>query len=793
MPRRKSIKKVKINSKTGRTSSIKRTPPKQGKKILQSTLIIKKINVTKPQGILARLKSSIKSFFGKSRSKKALVFLVISIGFFVWLFWGVPLPTNLASETLPVSTKIYDRNGKLIYEIFADQRRTPITLTELPQDLKDATIAIEDKDFYKHYGYSLTGITRAAYSTVFKQKLQGGSTITQQLVKNALLSPERTIKRKLQEFALSMIVETIYSKDQILEMYLNQIPYGSTTYGIEAASEHYFGKPAKELNLSESALLAGLTQAPTKYSPFGVHPERAKERQLTVIRRMVEDGYITEEEAESAKNTELKFSEIEDSEATHFALWVKELLAEKYGDKVVEQGGLRVYTTLDIELQQYAQGEVAKEIEKLSKLDVGNGAALVTRPGSGEILAMVGSKDYFANDEDGKVNIIFAKRQPGSSIKPLNYALAIKDKRITPSTPLIDVPTCFVTAGLPSYCPKNYDGGFHGAVQTRFALGNSYNIPAVRVLALNGTENFIDFATSMGITTFNDPKNYGLSLTLGGGEVMPYDMAVAFGVFANSGVKQPLYPILKVEDWRGKVLEENKTEELDGERVLEPGVAYLISHILLDNNARSGAFGSSSFLVVSGHPEVSVKTGTTNDRRDNWTIGYTPQILVVTWVGNNDNSPMGGAVSGVSGASPIWNRIIKNALDRAEKGAFNSQDKGHAWPNQPDDVVGANICIDTGNAPGTPEDPNATTGGCATRFEYFLKDAIGARVDAGRKDFPIDKTTGLLAKEDTPPENIEMQNKFVIIDPLGSSYCFDCQATQSATIRYPIIFSKKTN
>ena len=292
---------------------------------------------------------------------------------------------------------------------------------------------------------------------------------------------------------------------------MNQIPYGSTAYGVEAASEMYFNKSAKDLSLAEASLLAGLTQAPTRYSPFGANPDLAKGRQEVVLTRMVEDGVISEEEADIARKEELVFAEPEDLKAPHFALWIKEQLAETYGDAVVEQGGLRVKTTLDLDLQEFAQEAVAEEVADLSDLKVGNGAAIVTRPGSGEILAMVGSKDYFAEDEDGKVNIILAERQPGSSIKPLNYALGIKDEKITASTPLADVPTCFGVAGQKAYCPRNYDYTYHGPQQVRFSLGNSFNIPAVRVLALNGIENFVDFATELGITTWHDPSNYGLS------------------------------------------------------------------------------------------------------------------------------------------------------------------------------------------------------------------------------------------------------------------------------------------
>ncbi|KKU48999.1 hypothetical protein A2197_02580 [Candidatus Woesebacteria bacterium RIFOXYA1_FULL_48_16] len=730
-----------------------------------------------------RMRTSLKNTY----TRKKLIFFSVLIGVFLWLFWGVPLPTNLSSDEYPVSTKLFDRTGKLIYEIYSDKRRTPIKLDDLPDYVKESTIAIEDKDFYKHYGFSYSGIARAAYNIVIQRKLQGGSTLTQQLVKNVLLSPERTIRRKLREFFLTIVVEGVYSKNQILEMYLNQIPYGSTAYGIEAAAGLYFDKSAKDLSLAEAALLAGLPAAPSRYSPFGSRPELAKGRQETVLRRMVEEGYVSQEEADKAKEEELHFSEITPLKAPHFALWIKEQLAEKYGEKVVEQGGLRVTTTLDLELQEFAQETVATEVAKLKNQRVGNGAAIVTRPKTGEILAMVGSKDYFAEDEDGKFNVIVSgKRQPGSSIKPLNYALALRDERITAATAIADVPTCFNVIGQPLYCPGNYDNTFHGLVQARFALGNSYNLPAVRVLALNGVENFVEFAKEMGLATLTDPANYGLSLTLGGGEVRPYDMATAFGVLANGGVKQPLISILKVEDWKGKVYEEVDSGkiELSGERVLSPDVAFIVSHILHDNNARSQAFGETSFLNVRGHPEVSVKTGTTNDRRDNWTVGYTKYATVIVWVGNNDYTPMGGAVSGVSGASPIWNRIMREVLDKAEDGLYDEDEEGHAWPSQTEGVVGANICTTTGYLP-TGDEANP---GCPTRFEYFLRGTIPSKTDTGeRQDIPIDKTTGQMAPADFPPELIETQNHPIYTDPLGTLYCLDCPiASASATIRYPL-------
>lgn len=743
---------------------------------------VKRKKKPKKPSISKRIKNWI-----KRRSKKTKFLLFIILPAFttlnLWLFWGIPSPFDLDSRSYPVSTKIFDRNGQLIFEFFADQRRTPIKVEDLPQHVIDATIAIEDKDFYTHHGFDVMGIARALYNTVFKNKLQGGSTLSQQLVKNALLTPERTIKRKAQEFALTLAVETIHSKREILELYLNQIPYGSTAYGIDAAAELYFGKNSQDLTLSEATLLAGLTAAPTRYSPFGANPDLASNRQGTVLRRMLEDGYISERQANYVKSDSIRYAKAEVPKAPHFSLWIKDQLVEKYGQIQVEQGGLRVTTTLDLSLQEYAQEVVKEELASLAKYDVGNGAVLITKPSTGEILTMVGSKDWNATDEDGKVNIIFANRQPGSSIKPLNYALAIRDHKITPSTVLADVPTCFLVVGQKAYCPRNYDGSFHGAAQARFALGNSYNIPAVKVLALNGLENFVDFSKDMGITTFTDPSNYGLSLTLGGGEVKPFDMAVAFGIFANSGIKQPLISILRVEDWKGNLLGETQVNELEGDRILTSDITFLISHILHDNNSRSQAFGTSSFLRVKGHPEVSVKTGTTNDRRDNWTIGYTAHALAVAWVGNNDNTPMKAAVSGVSGASPIWNTVILEALDKAEEGFYGEDDTGHAWPRQPDGVAGRNVCWTTGNlVSGPKEDP-----GCPSRFEYFLKDNLPATNVEIRQDLQIDRTLTELVNKDTLPENIETQNHPIIYDPLGILFCLDCAIpTKSVTISYPL-------
>jgi len=672
----------------------------------------------------------------------------------VWIFKDLPSPTRLSSS--PSSSLIYDRNGKLLYEIYAEKNRTPVSLKDLPEYIKWATIASEDKNFYRHHGFDFGGVLRAAYNIIFHQTLQGGSTITQQLVKNVLLTPERTLHRKIREIILTYLVEVIYSKDRILEMYLNQAPYGGTAWGIQAAAQTYFNKDAKDLTLAESSLLAGLPASPTRFSPFGAHPELAQQRQERVLQLMVEDGYLDESSKLKVQSSELVYAPPSVGiKAPHFVLYVKDLLAEKYSDTVVEQGGLKVTTTLDLDLQNFAQDTVATEVAKLKKLKVGNGAALVTNPKTGEILAMVGSKDYFAKDIDGNVNVTLRPRQPGSSIKPLNYALAFSKGTLTAATVLNDIPTCFKVAGQPLYCPVNYDGQFHGPVQARFALGNSYNIPAVKVLAMNGLTDFVASASAMGIATFKDPQNYGLSLTLGGGEVKMVDMATAFSAFANLGIRQDLWAIKKVEDQAGKVIFEQKEQE--GPRVLSMEVAYLIDHILLDNNARSAAFGPSSFLVVKNHPEVAVKTGTTNDLRDNWTIGWTPSVLVATWVGNNDNTAMSYVASGVTGASPIWNKIIGQAL----------KNKTQQWPLKPDGIIGAQVCNVSGKLP-NPDSP------CPTRFEYFAPGTVPTEMENLNTDVEVDKTTRQLATDKTPPENRETQNHPAIFDPLGIPYCLDC-------------------
>ncbi|MFA5769919.1 MAG: PBP1A family penicillin-binding protein [Patescibacteria group bacterium] len=591
---------------------------------------------------------------------------------------NLPSPYNIGKINYPLSTHIYDRNDVLLYEIYREQNRTPVNLKELPVYVAQATIAIEDKDFYRHQGVAIfSGIIRAVKEMVINRNLQGGSTITQQLVKTALLTPERTITRKVKEMILALWTEKIYSKEKILEMYLNQVPYGGSSYGIEEASKTYFGKKAKDLTLEEAALLAGLPQAPSLYSPY-INPEAALKRRNDVLNSMKSQGYIDEESKVKSQKSKVEALPPKTSiRAPHFVFYTKNQLDNYYGIKTVEEGGLKVKTTLDYKIQEETEKILKEELEKINYLNVTNGAILVTRPTTGEILAMVGSVDYF-NQPYGAFNVTTALRQPGSSIKPIMYSLALQ-KGYTAASILDDSPAVFNIAGSESYRPVNYDNKSHGKVPLRYALANSYNITAVKTLNSLGVDNFIDFATKMGIGTWNDKSRYGLSLTLGGGEVTMVNMAEAFGVLANQGYKMPINYFQEIKDNEGNVLREMTPFKI---KEIDPAIAYIISDILSDNFARTFAFGPGSALEIPGY-KVAVKTGTTNDKKDNWTIGYTPEFLVTVWVGNNDNTPMNPYLtSGITGAAPIWNRVMSYLL--------KNYGTGNKWYEKPDNVVEKN-------------------------------------------------------------------------------------------------------
>ena len=589
------------------------------------------------------------------------IFIILYSYILLKLAVQLPSPELLSVTPRPLTTQVFDRNGKLLFQFYEGQNRQPIDINTLPKYILQATIAIEDKHFYSHLGFDAEGIIRALKVRLASQgsTLQGGSTITQQLIKNTLLTPDKTLKRKIKEVILAFWAERLYTKDQILQMYLNEAPFGGPSWGIESAAQTYFNKSAKDLSLAESSFLAGLPAAPTEYSPFGIYPDKGKTRQIEVLRRMVEDGYITKEQMTQALSETLSFkSQILDIRAPHFVMYVRSLLAAKYGEKVVSQGGLKVITTLDLSLQEMAENIVTQNMIPLANLKVGNSAAMITDSRNGQILVMVGSKDYFETNS-GNYNVALATRQPGSSIKPVTYATGFM-QGFTPGTTLLDSHTTFPQAGSKPYSPVNYDGRFHGPVSIRTALGSSYNVPAVKMLALVGVPQMINTAKDLGITTFSDPDNYGLSLTLGGGGVRLIDMMTVYGTFAANGIKHPSQAILKIYDPYGNVLEDHSKDQ--GKRVLSEEVAYLINNILSDNNARTPAFGVNSLLQISGHI-VAVKTGTSDDKRDNWTFGYTPEYTVGVWVGNNDNSPMNPILTSViTGATPIWHDLMTQIL-----------------------------------------------------------------------------------------------------------------------------------
>lgn len=634
------------------------------------------------------------------------------IGLFIFMFFvlpllafGLPSPDKIVRNE-GFSTKILDRNGAVLYDIYSNQRRTPVDIKDVPLYLRQATIAIEDKNFYKHGGFDPFGMARGFLKIFISGRAQGGSTLTQQLVKNVLLTSDRTLLRKVKEFVLSIQIERKYTKDQILQMYLNEAPYGGTAWGVESASETYFGKKVQDLDLIESAIIAGLPQSPSRYSPYSSTPKAYVTRTKDVLRRMKEDGYITKDQEASAvvalPNVSFQ-TRGADFKAPHFVQYVQKILEDRYGQSAVEQGGLKVTTTLDLPLQEKAQEIVANEIASVEKQHITNGAAMVINPETGEILSMVGSKNFGASDYDGQVNVTTSLRQPGSSFKPFTYVTAFK-KGYTPASLLMDVPTTFPGGiGQPDYIPVNYDGKYRGPVQMRYTLGNSLNVPAVKTLALTGIKDVLKTAYDMGITslppTDDTLKRVGLSLTLGGGEIRLIDMTVAYSAFVNTGFAVDPVAILKVEDVKGKILEDNTPKK--GKRVLTEEQAFLINNILSDNSARKEIFGPNSLLNITGR-NVMVKTGTTNDKRDNWTFGGNASAMVGVWVGNNDNSPMLNVASGVSGASPIWRKILLEALSGKADKPFEI----------PSGIVQASVDTISGFE---------AHDGFASRTEYFIK------------------------------------------------------------------------
>ncbi len=596
------------------------------------------------------------------------------IGFLIMFAWysrELPKPGEVVRRE-GFSSKIYDRDGQLLYDLFEEERRNPIKLADVPVDLRNATVAIEDRDFYKHKGFDFMTIVRIPYNLLFRQRVVGGSTLTQQLVKNVLLTNEKTITRKFKEFVISVQIERKFSKDEILEMYLNEAPYGGNGWGVGTAVEIYFNKPLTELTLLESAFLAGLPQRPSVYSPYsGILDDDGKPywqlRTRAVLAAMKDNDYITEAAYQDALSSieNLKFERaVSQIKAPHFVFYVRSKLEELFGSELVSRGGLRVTTSLDWKLQEKTQMVVMEEVETVTKYNISNGAALAMNPRSGEILAMVGSKDYFDSEIGGQYNVaVDALRQPGSAIKPITY-LGMIQQGYNPASMLMDVQTTFNRNDREQpYTPRNYDGVFRGPVNLRESLGSSLNIPAVKSLAIIGLDHFLNLAYSMGLETLQPTKEnlqrFGLAVTLGGAEVKMIDLVTAYSSFANGGIKVEPVSILRVEDSDGKLLYEHRPVE--GPRIIDEGETFIINDILSDNNARLLAFGANS-LLNTGKP-IAVKTGTTNSMKDNWTIGWSQEVIVGTWVGNNDGTAMSYVASGITGASPIWRRIIFAALD----------------------------------------------------------------------------------------------------------------------------------
>lgn len=594
------------------------------------------------------------------------------VGLFAWFSRDLPDPNALTERDIAETTKIYDRTGThVLYEIFGEENRTLVKLQEgfckddpnfetdpngIPHYVSEAVLTAEDRAFCSHYGFTIKGIARAV---LFGGSRGGGSTLTQQLVKNAILSNEQTITRKIKELMLSVELERRYSKDEILQIYFNEIPYGSTYYGIQAAAQNFYGKEVKDLTLAEAATLAGLPQLPTYYIN---NPDSLKERRDWILDSMVEFGHITQEEADAAKaeDSALQIT-VSDIVAPHFVFYVKEQLEATYGQRTVEEGGLKVITTLDYDKQAIAEAAIDNGVTANGERYGFSGAGLVSvDPTNGQILAMVGSPDFFNEEIAGQVNVTLRPLQPGSSIKPLVYAAAF-EKGYTPNTTVWDVLTTFPTATGP-YTPKNYDLQDHGPVTFRKALQGSLNISAVKALYLVGIDYALNFAQRLGYTTLNDPSRVGLSLVLGGAEVKLVEHTMAYAVFANGGTLYPALSILRVEDADGKVLEEVK--EVKGERVLDANVSAMITNVLADNEARSWVFGPNSYLQLGGRP-AAAKTGTTNNYNDAWTMGYTPQLVTGVWVGNADGTEMLGAADGSKIAAPIWNEYMKLALKDA--------------------------------------------------------------------------------------------------------------------------------
>ena len=686
-----------------------------------------------------------------------LLLLLASLGYF-YVARQLPSPEELERRSFRfASSQIYDREGGLLWELMDPHggRRTWVPLQRISRYAIAATIATEDRFFYTNVGVDPIAVIRALYYALSEgEVVSGGSTITQQLVRNVLLSPEeraqKTLGRKLREAVLAIEVARRYPKDKILEIYLNQIYYGNLAYGIEAAAQTYFGKSAAELNLAEAALLAGLSQAPATYDPI-IYPERAKKRQQIVLGLMVEAGYVTPAQALAAYQQYLEYTPPPAQfRAPHFVIYVRQLLEARYGaDALYHEPGLKVVTTLDPRIQTIAEEEVTRQVAALRDRDVSNGAAVVLDVETGEILALVGSRDFNDESISGQVNMALQPRQPGSAIKPLTY-LAALERGWTPATLIMDVPVEYPDGAGGVYRPTNYDGKFRGPVLLRAALANSLNIPAIKALEFVGVPALQEMTRRLGITTLAR-HDYGLALALGSGEVSLLELSGAYQAIANGGWRVPPVAILRVTDGLGRLIEAYQPPQ--GEAVLRPEHAYLITHILADNEARTPSFGANSPLRLSR--PAAAKTGTTNDFRDSWTIGYTPDVVVGVWVGNADNRPTRG-LSGLMGAAPIWHAIMERILANTPVHDFV----------RPRGVVEVEICADSGTIP-SPECPHR-------RRELFAHDRLplGPEHDIHQR-LRIDTRANCVILDNRPPgEGIE-ERYYQVYPPEGRAWALE--------------------
>ncbi len=682
-PRENTIKKLLNKCKKSTTSFLGRFK-KQDFPIRQNTT---QLNISQTSMAKNTKKQSVRKNSANKWKKWSLLILKIgailfaigilaAIGIFAYFAKDLPEPGKVNTRTIDESTKIFDRTGTvLLYDIHGEEKRTIIPHDEIPLVAKQATISLEDHNFYSHPGFDVKGVINAVLSNVFHVGGgRGGSTITQQFVKNSILTNERSLSRKIKELILAIEIELKFSKDDIIGMYLNEIPYGSNAYGIEAAAQTFFGKHAKDLTLDEATVLASLPKAPSRFSPYGSDRERLKIRQEYALDQMVALGYISQEASDSAKAEDV-FSKLtkntENIKAPHFVMYVREFLEEKYGNEYLEKEGLKVITTLDWDKQQIGERIVHDQaFTNKEKYNAENSALVAIDPINGDITTMVGSRDYFDEEIDGQVNVAVRDRQPGSSFKPYAYIYSFK-KGYTPETILYDVETKF-SNGDDDYKPQNYDGTFRGPLKMKEALGLSLNIPAVKTLYLAGPQEVIEFAKQLGITSLNDPSRYGLSLVLGGGEVKLVDHTSAFSVFANNGIRHDKRSILKIEDKNGEIIEE--AHDSEGERIIDKKYVAMLSHILSTNKYRAPAFGENNPLKFNDRP-VAAKTGTTNENRDAWTMGYTPDIAVGVWSGNNDNSSMNSHGVGANASGPIFRDFIREAYPEPSNKEFPKYNK----------------------------------------------------------------------------------------------------------------------